>query len=240
MKEKKYQPRFYRRWQATDDLVSFPVQVSESDLLVRALADLSAAARESLLKYRYQLETYIRSHPGFVTALAPVPVEPLAPAIVRDMAAAAQKAGVGPMAAVAGSIAEFVGRDLLRDSGEVIVENGGDVFLASRKERRVGLYAGSGLPPIPLVLAARQMPCGVCTSSGRLGHSLSFGNADSVTVLAPSAGLADAVATACGNIVAAAGDIEKGLDFALSIEGVTGAVITVEGTIGLKGDVTLG
>ncbi len=119
------------------------------------------------------------------------------------MAAAAQTAGVGPMAAVAGAIAECVGRELLEFSPEVIVENGGDIFLKVSHRRTVGIFAGDSplTGRIGIQIEARDTPLGVCTSSGTVGHSLSFGRADAVVVLAPAAALADAAATAIGNRV---------------------------------------
>ena len=239
MKSPKYQPRFYRQWPETKDLTSYQVQVSESDLYIRTCGDLSSKARELLLTCRHHIQSYIKDHPEFLTTLTPYPVEPLAPRIVRDMAQAAEKAGVGPMAAVAGAIAEYMGRELLNYSPEVLVENGGDDFLASRSTRCVGLYIGKNMKPLFIEVFPGETPCGICTSSGTLGHSLSFGKADSVTVIAGTATLADAVATACGNRIQCAGDIEDGLDFGLSIEGVRGVVISIDKKIGLKGNVRL-
>lgn len=149
--------------------------------------------------------------------------------------------GVGPMAAVAGAIAQFVTRDLLRFSKEVIVENGGDIYLASEKERVVGIYAGSS--PLSLrigmVIEPEKTPLGVCTSSGTVGHSLSFGRADAVSVLSRSGALADAAATAIGNIVKGARDIEKGLARGSEIEGVSGVLIVVGEKMGVWGEVRL-
>ena len=106
-----------------------------------------------------------------------------APGIVKAMAVAAQKASVGPMAAVAGAIAEFVGKDLLKFSEQVIVENGGDIFIRTDRKRTLGIYAGED-SPFTGKLAIEVDPCesgmGICTSSGTVSHSLSFGNADKV------------------------------------------------------------
>ena len=124
-----YQPRYYRDWSKDSDLVSFNVMVKETDLYIRARRHLKNQAFEIVQRQRSLLENYIARHPGFVTALVPFPVGDDAPAIARAMAEAAEKVNVGPMAAVAGAFAEFVGRDLLKYSPEVIVENGGDIFL---------------------------------------------------------------------------------------------------------------
>ena len=136
-----YQPRTYRRWVKDKDLVSFDVVVKETDLYIRAKHNLRQRALKAVLKYRTQLEKYIERHPAFLTALEPYPIEEDAPDIVKEMAEAGRKAGVGPMASVAGAIAECVGIELIAFSPEVIVENGGDIFLKSLRTRLVGVYA---------------------------------------------------------------------------------------------------
>ena len=131
------------------------------------------------------------------------------------------------MAAVAGAIAEAVGEALLPASPELIIENGGDIFLASSRPRRVGLYAGrspfSGR--LGLRIDPTLTPLGICTSSGTVGHALSFGEADAVVVLSPDAALADAVATAAGNLVKSKDHIPRAIEFAAGIEGIIGILI---------------
>jgi ApbE superfamily uncharacterized protein (UPF0280 family) len=164
-----------------------------------------------------------------------------APVLVRRMAQAADKAGVGPMAAVAGTIAEAVGKAVLPLSPELIIENGGDVFLASSRPRLVGLYAGQSpfSGKIALRIDPALTPLGVCTSSGTVGHSLSFGAADAVVVLSPDAALADAVATAAGNLVKSKDLIPQALEFAARIEGVIGVLIVLGDELGAWGQVEL-
>ena len=173
--------------------------------------------------------------------MTPIPCFPDAPDIVRRMCYAAQMAGVGPMAAVAGAISEFVGRELLKFSDEIIVENGGDIFIKSQQDRVVGIYAGDSplSNKIGLRILAKDTPVGICTSSGKIGHSLSFGKADAVMILSKDTALADAVATAVGNIVKGADDMQKGIDYARRIEGVSGVVIIVEDKFGAWGDIYL-
>jgi ApbE superfamily uncharacterized protein (UPF0280 family) len=145
------------------------------------------------------------------------------------------------MAAVAGAFAEFVGKELLRFSPEVIVENGGDIFLKTGKKRLVGVYAGESLytGKIALQIEPADTPLGVCTSSGTVGHSLSFGKADAVVVLSPSTPLADAAATAIGNIVKTVDDIQKALDFARSIAGLIGTAVIINDKMGVWGKINL-
>ncbi|UCH35256.1 MAG: UPF0280 family protein, partial [Armatimonadota bacterium] len=137
-----YVERTYRRT-ASSGLVTFEVKVLQTDLLIAAERDLSEDAREIVRACRGELEAYIKRDPGFKGALRPYRLRDDAPEIARAMAAAAELAGVGPMAAVAGAIAERVGRGLAAHSREVIVENGGDIWLHGNRERTVGVFAGA-------------------------------------------------------------------------------------------------
>jgi ApbE superfamily uncharacterized protein (UPF0280 family) len=236
-----YQPRTYRHWVKGDDLAAFEVTVKETDLYLRARSDLKQEAYELVLKYRRVLEEYIKGHPLFLTSLEPLAVEKDAPPLVADMAEAAEKAGVGPMAAVAGAIAEAVGKELLAFSPEVIVENGGDIYLKSLTKRRIGIYAGQSplTKRVGLEIEGEETPLGVCTSSGTVGHSLSFGLADAVVVLSPSTALADAAATAVGNLIRRPEDIPGGIEFARSISGLKGVVIIQGEQVGVWGELKL-
>jgi len=233
--------RFYRHWIKDDDLVSFEVAVKQTDLYVRSRRNLKDKALDSVLKHRHPLESYIGQHPLFLTTLEPYQAEAEAPAIVKEMARVSQLAGVGPMAAVAGAIAEAVGRDLLAFSPEVIVENGGDIFLRISKKRLVGIYAGqsSFTRKTALQIMPRETPLGICTSSGTVGHSLSLGSADAVIVLSPSTALADAAATALGNMIKDADDIPQAIEKAQSIDGLRAVVIIVGDKMGVWGKVRI-
>lgn len=157
------------------------------------------------------------------------------------MLEAGRLTGVGPMAGVAGAIAEAVGRDLQVFSPEVIIENGGDLFVASQEPLVIGVYAGGS--PLSRRLGITLPPCpeglGLCTSSGTVGHSLSFGRADAVTVLSPSAVLADAAATAVGNRVRTRQDLGAALAWAEGIPQVEGVLIIVDDKLGLWGSLEL-
>ncbi|MBA7607606.1 hypothetical protein ES703_14765 [subsurface metagenome] len=236
-----YQPRSYRHWIKDKDLASFNVVVKETDLYIRASTDLKRKALRLVLKYRDLLERYIERHPSFLTSLEPLAVGDDAPHIVTEMAEAAKKVGVGPMASVAGAIAEFVGSQLLDSSAEVIVENGGDIYLKSLSDRLIGIYAGKSplSGKIGLEIRGQDTPIGSCTSSGTVGHSLSYGKADAVIVLSRSTALADAAATAIGNLINEPGDIPGGIEFARSIDGLSGVIIIKDDKIGLWGKVKI-
>jgi hypothetical protein len=161
--------------------------------------------------------------------------------VVKEMIAAARRVGVGPMAAVAGALAERVGRALSSLSEEVIVENGGDLFLSIRRPATVALYAGKSplSRRVGLKIDPALSPLGVCTSSGTVGHSFSFGRADAACVLAPAAALADAAATALGNRVPDAGGIPLALEWAAGVPELIGAVVIVGDKLGAWGRVEL-
>ncbi len=236
-----YEPRTYRNRVRGKDLVSFNVTVKETDLYIRARKNLRSKAERLVEKYRGILEKYIERNPEFLTTLEPFSTGDGAPLIVRSMAESAAAAGVGPMAAVAGAIAEYVGKELLEYSPEVIVENGGDIFMKSLSKRTVSIYAGDSplSNRIALEIEPEDTPFGICTSSGTVGHSLSYGKADAVVILSPSASLADAVATAVCNKIRTADDIPAGLEFAETIPGLKGTIIIIGDKIGVRGKLRL-
>ncbi len=235
-----YEPRTYRHTVEPAGLVCFQVTIKETDLLVCAARDLTDKAEDLVVRARWEIEEFIRAVPYFAETLTPMDVREDASPLIQAMASAGQIARVGPMAAVAGAIAEFVARGLAEESPEVIVENGGDVYLMGSQERTLSLWAGEdGVRGVGLRVGAELMPVSVCTSSGRIGHSLSFGQADAVSVVAHDGALADAVATALANRVRAPEDIERAIDAAQGIPGVLGVVATIDGAIGAWGEVKL-
>jgi len=236
-----YEPRTYRQWINDQDLISFNLAVKETELYIRASINLKRKALKLVLKYRDKLERYIEQHPSFLTSLEPLSVSDDAPYIIKLMSEAASKVGVGPMASVAGAIAEFVGNELSAFSPEIIIENGGDIFLKSLKTRIIGIYAGKSplSGKIGLEINGQDTPLGVCSSSGTVGHSLSYGEADAVIVLSRSATLADAAATAIGNLIVDSSDTSKGIEFTKGIDGLLGVIIIKDDKIGLWGKVKI-
>ena len=233
--------RIYRRTHAKKGLVSFEVTVKETNLHIQADKDLSEKAVKAVLGQRQYLETHISTHPEFASSLVPLPDPGMIPAIVSQMYAAARAADVGPMAAVAGAVAEFTGRALTTESREVVVENGGDIFVFSSSEMVFTIFAGDS--PLSMKTGIRVTPrtegYGMCTSSGTLGHSKSFGRADAVCVLSDSCALADAAATALCNRVGSAKDIQAVLEQGQQIPGVQGLVIILGSALGAWGDLEL-
>jgi len=236
-----YQPRTYRTRMAREGLVGFRVVVKETDLWVLAARDFTPEVRDAALRERQQLESYLAAHPGFLETLAPWPEDPFAPPLVREMIKGAAQVGVGPMAAVAGALAERVGRVLFNQSAEVIVENGGDIFLKITQPATIALFAGKSplSGRVGLKIDPAWGPLGVCTSSGTVGHSFSFGRADAACVVAANAALADAAASALGNRVPDAAAIPVALEWAASVSEILGAVVIVGDKLGVWGRVEL-
>jgi len=236
-----YVQRTYRNFVAGNSLISFHICVEQTDLFIRADRDLTRQASASVYLYRNHLKNYIQSHPLFLTSLQPLPDDPLAPPIVKMMLKAGMNAGVGPMAAVAGAMAESVGKDLLKDTTNIIIENGGDIYLQATRELNIAVFAGQSplSYQIALKINPKETPLGICTSSATVGHSMSFGIADAVCVKAKSAALADAAATAIGNSVNKKSGIKNALEAGKNIRGVLGILIIVEKSMGVIGDMEL-
>jgi ApbE superfamily uncharacterized protein (UPF0280 family) len=228
----------YRGRLAASDLIRRRVVVKETDLMVLSGADIIDLVREIVLTERDRLERYMAAHPDFGPAMRPVAVPDTAPAIVRRMAEAGAAAGVGPMAAVAGAVCEAVAEGVRDVAGDLLLENGGDLYLSSARERLVGIYAGEE-PRLALRVAPGRTPIGICTSSGRIGHSLSLGDSAAATVIARSCALADAAATAVGNRVRGRHGVRAGLAAARGIPGVLGVVVIRDGELGAWGEVEL-
>jgi ApbE superfamily uncharacterized protein (UPF0280 family) len=201
--------------------------------------ELAEVIRAEIRTQRGLLEDYVERQPEFLTALEPLNLLPGAPAAAVRMQAAARLTGVGPMAAVAGILAELaVGAALRAGAVEAIVDNGGDLFAASNREVVVGLFAGSRSPLDGLAfrLPPGQLPLAVCSSSSKMGHSLSFGDCDLATVVSSDAALADAAATLACNLVRNPGDIDAALKRLAAIPGVEGVLIVKEDRVGLAGE----
>lgn len=196
------------------------------------------AAQESIRRNRQELEIYVKCNPKFFYTLKPYP-PPEKPLVAKLMAQAAEKAGVGPMAAVAGAIADLAVGDMTRVGCEVaVVEDGGEISAFSNVPVDVAVAAGDEPLSRRFGFRLTDFPIGVATSSGRFSHALSFGDAEAATIFCKNACLADAVATAVGNVVK--GDvthagIKAGIDRGMSVEGVDGVLIIYKDKVGMAG-----
>jgi hypothetical protein len=231
----------YRSRVTATDLVPCRIVVKETDLLVLSRTDIGDLIRDIVMTERDRLERYLSANPEFRDSLWPLAVPDTAPLIVRSMAAAGSAAGVGPMAAVAGAVCDMVASRVGGGERDLLLENGGDLYVATTRERIVGIYAGEGRDgaAFGLRVAPDRTPLGICTSSGRLGHSLSLGDSAAATVVSRSCALADAAATAVGNRVRGARGVREGLAAARDIRGVLGVVVIRDGQLGAWGDVEI-
>ena len=236
-----HEERFYRGLSKPQDLHCYEVKFKETDLFCCTSSDVREVIENRVLYYRHQLEEYIRQRPDFLHSLVPIDADPLAPNIVKQMIAASASVGVGPMACVAGAIAEFVGKDIEPVSEEYIIENGGDIQLRTKKERMALVYAKDSpfSNKLGIRLKPRKEAYGVCTSSGTVGHSLSFGKADAVCILASSALFADGLATRVGNMVTEESDIPQALEQGKTHADVMGILIILGDKLGVWGDIDL-
>ena len=198
------------------------------------------AAIESIKRNRQELEIYVRANPKFLYTLKPVPA-PEKPLVAKLMALAAEKAGVGPMAAVAGVIADLAVNDMTNAGCEVaVVEDGGEISATSNTPVDVAIAAGEEPLSKRFGFRLTEFPIGVATSSGRFSHALSFGDAEAATVFCKNASLADAAATAVGNVVKGEdvdAAIKAGVNKGLSIVGVEGVLIIYKGQVGTAGKI---
>src|SRR5664280_877975 len=231
------------------------IRIGETDLILKT-DQLEHELSKFIITQRLRLKNYINVHPEFLTSFEPVLVEvddnefsygrkslsSDPPLIVKLMARAGRKGEVGPMAAVAGTISQLcMGFMVEKGAKYVIVDNGGDLALKTDEDVIVGLYAGESSLSGQLGFRIKngKTPTGICTSSGTVGHSISFGRSDSVTVFADEASTADALATSIGNASLGEKDhdavqrsLERAEDFRKSMRGVLVVVGESAGTLG--------
>ncbi|MCX8082273.1 MAG: UPF0280 family protein [bacterium] len=194
--------RFYREFSNSTGLKKFQVRVEETDLLVLAEKNLKKEIETEVIRQREIIKNYIKYHPDFYTSFSPLPSES-EETIIKLMCESSIMTATGPMASVAGAIAEIVGTKMLQFSSRLFIENGGDIFVKMDREFTVGIYAGNSPLSfkIGLVFPGNSRPLGIATSSGTVGHSFSYGKADAVTVVSGSAAFSDGAATYFGNLI---------------------------------------
>jgi len=218
---------------------SFSLKETQCTILSDSQQAIQAAI-ESIKRNRQELELYVRANPKFLYTLAPITF-PEKPLVANLMAMAAQKATVGPMAAVAGALADLAVEDMKKEGCEVaVVENGGEISAVSKRSVDVAVAAGEEPLSKRFGFRLTEFPVGVATSSGRFSHALSFGDAEAAVVFCKDAALADAAATAVGNEVKgeeAQAGIQAGIKKGLSIEGVDGVLILYKGQVGTAGKI---
>ena len=208
------------------------------EAVFRICCDAKDVVTSEIVRQRKILEDYIEQYPEFRHSLEPLDLDSDVPAVARRMARAARKVGVGPMAAVAGAMAQCGAEAALKAGArEVIVENGGDIYLQTCEPVIISLYSGATelADRLAFSLEAYDTPLAICSSSGHMGHSLSLGHCDLATVVAKDAALADAAATQAANLVQAVEDVDTALQNIVAIEGIDGVLIIQNNQVGLAG-----
>lgn len=231
--------RFYRDI-VSDRLLNFEVSYKETDLFISSCEDMRFEIFEYLRQLRIELEQYIEKNKGFLTSLVPVRLDKKAPEIARDMMNGAKLSGVGPMACVAGAFAKYIGNFILKRCRECIVENGGDIFLKTAKPPIVGIYTNNEhfKDKLKIKLKESEKPYGICSSSAKIGPSLSKGKADLALIVSYDAVLSDAMATKTANMIKERDDIKKAIEFAKS-KNIIGCMFIKDDAIGIWGEISL-
>ena len=243
---KKAADRFYRRASPHAGEHSFQIVVEQSDLWITVRddcpADLESIALAQVNSIRSQIRAWMELEPLFGPSLTPVPVPAHAPEVIRRMSEAAALMHVGPMATVAGAVAELTARELVRFSPDCLVENGGDLMLHSTRDRAISLLSepsvGTGFG---LLVKKEEFPLSICASSASIGHSLSLGQGDLAVVKARDAFVADAAATAFCNRLHRPEDVGAVAEYAAAFAyaGIQGVFLQCCGQIGVWGNMEL-
>ncbi len=243
--QQKFEKRTYRSQFNTSRFTGFEIKYLETDLWIGVdpesfLPEIKEVAQNKIKELRRKLDEYIQTEPFFKKSLKPFQPGEEAPAEASEMAAAAGKAGIGPMSTVAGLFAREIGHEIIQNFSvnELVIENGGDIFAFLNKELVLSVFAGDSIlsERIGLNVTPKISPLGICTSAGTVGPSLSYGKADAVVVVAEDALIADAFATAFGNKVKSPDDVEKVIKQAEKYPEILSLLIICEDKIGVRGD----
>jgi ApbE superfamily uncharacterized protein (UPF0280 family) len=212
-----------------------------SDLLISADTDVGSGIEKILTEIYSKLEYVIEHDRKFKDSLLPVRVKSFYPAEIKRMCLLSSEFSVGPMAAVAGLVNDFIAEKLQDFCRSLIIENGGDVFIRSDRDIRTGLFIKNPFfkDRIVLKIDKKYLPCGLCSSSGTFGHSLSLGKCDLAVVMSDSATSADAAATAVANSVSNEEDVQKSLEHFSTFDSIKGLVIVKDKKIGIWGNLEL-
>ncbi len=232
-----YQERKYREWSNSNDLILSNVKDFESDLYILSESNVEEIAIKEVRRIRNIIFKYGEENIDFFKSRIPLKVKDHDPKIIKHMKESSKKANVGPMASVAGAVNFYLSKKLENICKTLIIENGGDLYIKSNKERIINIYAGESIFKDKIKIIEKG-EIGICTSSGIMGHSLSFGKADAVVVKDKDTLVADSFATSIGNMIKTKEDIEKGLKFAKK-NNLEGVIIIAFNKIGIWGNIKL-
>lgn len=236
--------RTYREHFRRDRWTYFVVKYKETDLCIGVdrgswQAGIPDFAEQFIRELRGEMDEWIGGHAEYAGALTPYEAEEGAPLIFREMATVARVSGIGPMSAVAGAVAVKTGEALKKRFGikEVIVENGGDIYADICEDMDISVFAGSSplSEKVGLYIEATYAPLGICTSSGTVGPSLSFGKADAVMIICRDVMLADTYATAFANRIQTTQDVQPCIEDIRQREDILAAIAIKDDKIGICG-----
>ncbi|PIU18795.1 MAG: UPF0280 family protein [Elusimicrobia bacterium CG08_land_8_20_14_0_20_44_26] len=216
---------------------SFTASFKNANIFVKSDIDIEDEFSKALNQIYSVVENYASDNPFFSKSFLPLEEDSSAPDIIKKMYRASRLAGVGPMASVAGAIAEELYNNFAGKRGFLIIENGGDIFLGSPNAVFCGLYTGSSFDGFGLKIKKKIMPCGISSSSSEIGHSMSFGKAKIATVISKSGAEADAFATALANKIESENSLQKATSVCASFRGVIGAIGILKDKIAFAGDI---
>ncbi len=243
-----YQERKYRNKKNTERFFYFRVVVEESDLWIGVTPDkyfdeLQLIISNYLSEIRSDIKNAIRKNPKIEYSHLPIGKISGGSEVIKRMTVASINADVGPMAAVAGAVSEMVGEkiiSLIPDS-EIIIENGGDIWAKFNEPLTISIEAGDSpfSENTGLVINPCLSPCGVCSSSGKIGHSYSYGKADNVTIISKSASIADAWATSLCNMVTNTSGLNIINDIASETDDILGFIAIFEDSMLAGGNIEI-
>ena len=240
-----FQPRMYRSQFNAERFKGFVVAHRETDLWIGVNPEsfhheMENVALAKMKELRQKFDNYSQIEPFFKKSLKPFQPNENAPSEAKEMAIAAEKAGIGPMSAVAGLFAREIGEEIIQNFSveELVIENGGDIYVLLKDELMLSIFAGESIlsERIGLVIPPEKSKLGICTSAGTVGPSLSYGKADAVVVICEDVLLADAFATAFGNKVKSPNDVEKVIKQAEKYPEILSLLIICEDKIGIWGE----
>ncbi|MCE5329062.1 UPF0280 family protein [bacterium] len=220
---------------------NWKVSYKYSDLFIISNADISSKIPDTLIGFYNVIEEFIKNNPVFAKTFNTFNVNEQFPEIIKEMCYGSEMFNVGPMASIAGAVCEYMAEELSKKNSYLAIENGGDIYIKSRHDVIAGLFLKSKYFNNNLKIRIKKefLPCGIASSSGTLGHSMSLGKSDLIVAVCKSAILADSAATAIGNMINTKDDIEKTLDYFKAFEKILGMVIIKDDKIGLYGKIEL-
>jgi len=224
------------------DIVTKRVNFQLNETVVTIITDKKCyvdAAINEIIKCRKEIKKYIEKNPVFNDTLDPFICEKNSPDIIKKMCGSSEKFNIGPMSTVAGIIAEYSLKKMISlGARHAIVDNGGDIALVTNRPIKIGLYTGRKYTgQFAFNILPQDQILGICTSSGKIGHSFSFGNTDSVTIFSRDVALADGAATAVANQINTGDEIEQGCKILDRVDGIIGATVVIDNKIGFWGKV---